>query len=467
MNNLKKHKISSSVVILVAIVLVAVVNIFVSAVNNKFPLKIDFTSNKMFELSDKTKEYLKNYDTPVDIYILASASDQDERISSVLSQYAALNSNINVVNINMAENPTFGKKYVTDGQSLMANSVIVDSGKRFKVNSMTELYGVNAQTGQYTSLNVENKITSALKYVSNDKQLKAYIVSGHNELAINGAMDKLTSENYEVSEINTLTSDLPQDASLVVVARPTVDFSKDEITKIDNYLLSGGNIQFYFDVDSKELTNLYTYLKSVWGMGVNDNVVVETDMSQSISLGSSGVTLVVPVVKSSEFTDSILKNKRTIAYFPYSKEISQEFESNGDISVMPLLTSSDSAYTTTNEIVAKAGGEKEGEFIVGALAQDKKHGSSVYVCGNTMLLTRDVSVLTNDYGLANYDYFMNLINYTTGNDESLIVDEKALINNIISISQSTSAVIFVLIVILIPAVILVCGFVIWIKRRNL
>ena len=190
-------------------------------------------------------------------------------------------------------------------------------------------------------------------------------------------------------------------------------------------------------------------------------------MSQSVSLGDSGVTLVVPVVKSSEFTDSIIKNKRTIAYFPYSKELTQEFETNGDISVMPILTSSDKAYTTTNEIVAKTGGEKEGEFTVGALAVDKKHNSSVYVSGNTMLLTRDASTLANDYGLANYDYFMNLTNYTLGNDDSFIVDEKALVNNAVSLSQADTVVIFAVVVILIPLVILLCGFIVWIKRRNL
>ena len=71
MNNVKKYKFVSSVAIAIAVVLVIVVNVFVSVLNNKLPLKIDLTSNKMYELSYKTKEYLKNYDTPVDIYILA------------------------------------------------------------------------------------------------------------------------------------------------------------------------------------------------------------------------------------------------------------------------------------------------------------------------------------------------------------------------------------------------------------
>ncbi len=466
MNNIRKHRINSWIVIAVAVVLVIVVNVFVTVLNSKFPLKVDLTTNKMYELSDKTYEYLKTFDTPVNIYILASEADQDERISSTLQKYAIANDNIKITNINVAENPTFGKKYVTDGSSLTANSVIVDAGERFKLFSMTELYGLDAQRGQYTSLNVENKITSALKYVSSDKKLTAYMINGHNELEVTGATNKLIDENYKVGMVNLLTEEIPADASLLMLVRPTVDFSDAEITKLDAYFSGGGNLQVYLDVDSQALTNLYKYLKS-WGIGVNDDVVVETDMSQSVALGSSGVALVVPVVKSAEFTDSIIKNNRTLAYFPYSKSLSQEFEVNGSVSTTTLLTSSDKSYTTTNEIVAQTGDEKVGEFAVAMLSEDSKNNSSVYVSGNTMLLTIDASTLMNEYGLANYDYFMNLINYTSGNEESFMVSEKTLVNNVISVSETGTVVIFVFIVIAIPVIILLCGLIIWFKRRNL
>ncbi len=466
MNNIKKHRINSYIVIAVAIVLVAVVNIFVTVLNNKLPLKVDLTTNKMYELSDKTKEYLKNFNTPVDIYILASEADQDERISSALQKYAAANSNVKITNINVAENPTFGKKYVADGASLTSNSVIVDAGERFKLFSVTELYGLDAQRGLYTSLNVENKITSALRYVSSDKQLKAYMINGHNELEVSGAVNKLADENYEVVALNLLTEEIPDDASFVMLVRPTVDFSEAEITKLDKYLSNGGDLQVYFDVDTKGLNNLYNYLKS-WGIGIDDKVVVETDMSQSVALGNSGVALVVPVVKSTDFTDSIIKNNRTLAYFPYSKSLNCEFEANGSVTTTPLLTSSNKSYTTANEIVAQTGDEQVGEFAVAILSTDSKNSSSVYVSGNTMLLTIDSSTLMNQYGLANYDYFMNLINYTLDNEDSFTVSEKTLVSNVISISQTGSIFIFALVVVAMPLVMLLCGIVVWIKRRNL
>lgn len=468
MNNAKKYKLVSSAIIAMAVVLVIVVNVFVSVLNSKLPLKIDLTSNKMYELSIKTKEYLENYDTPVDIYILAGETEQDNNIREVLDKYSAANKNINVTNINMTSNPTFGKKYVKDGKSLQLNSVIIDSGDKFKTYTMTELYGVNAQTGQYTSLNAENKITSALKYVSSEIQQKAYFIKGHNENAFDGAKTKLESENFEIGEVNTLTNEIPPDVDMLILAKPTADFSKDEITKIDDYLQKGGNMQIYLDVDSKNLSNLYDYLKSSWGIGVSDSIVIETDTSKSVSLSGSSMSLVVPNIKPYEFTNSIIDNQRTLAYFPYSRLTTQEFETNGDISVMPVLTSSEKAYTTTNyENVSKVGGEQDGEYAVSELSVDAKHASSIYVSGNTMLLTIDESTLTNNYGLANYDYFMNLTNFMLDNEESFSVDEKTLVNNVITLSDLGQKIIFMVVVIIMPVTVLIIGLIIWIKRRNL
>lgn len=463
----KNNKIKSAPVIVAAVIIVVLANVFVTMLTDKFPIKLDLTTNKMYELSDRTKEYLKNYDTPVDIYILAGESEQDENIRAVLDKYATSCKNIRLTNINMSSNPTFGKKYVTGTASLQANSVIVDGGDRFKMYTMNDLYGVNAQTGMYTSLNVENRITSALKYVSTDTALSACIVKGHNEMEIEGAKSVIESENYTVKEINTLTENIPSDASLLIIAKPTVDFSKEEISKLDEYLLGGGNIQIYFDVESQKLSNLYSYLKA-WGIEVNDNVVIETDISKSVSLAGTSMSLVVPAVKKLEFTESIIKNQRTLAYFPYSKSLTLAWESNGDLSAASILTSSEKSYTTTNyENVAKTGNEEEGEFTVAALARDLKHNSSVYVSGNTMLLSIDRSTLADNYGLANYDYLINLINYTLGNDDNFTVNEKTLVDNVITVSAMGERIVFALVVILIPVALLIIGVAIWIKRRHL
>ena len=327
MNNVKKYKFVSSVAIAIAVVLVIVVNVFVSVLNNKLPLKIDLTSNKMYELSDKTKEYLKNYDTPVDIYILAGESEQDGNIRTVLDKYAAANENINVTNINMTSNPTFGKKYVTDGKSLQSNSVIVDGGDKFKTYTMTELYGVNAQTGQYTSLNVENKITSALKYVSSETQQKAYLIKGHNEIAVDGAKTKLESENFEVGEVNTLTDDIPSDANMLIVAKPTADFSKEEILDLlekarrfeenpNRKILEGKVVAtLFFEPSTRTRLSFETAVNRLGG-----KVIGFSDASTTSS--SKGETLKDTIMMVSNYVDLIIMRHHLEGAARYASEIS-------------------------------------------------------------------------------------------------------------------------------------------------
>ena len=465
MNRIKAHKMGTSVAVIGAIILVIVLNIFMGILASKFSVKIDLTSNKLYGLSEKTTEYLKNYNTPTTIYVLASEAEQDDRVRSVLNQYAALNSCIEVKNINMKENPTFGMSYVKSDESLSTNSIIVDSGKRFKLFTRSQL--VIADEKSPDALNVENEVTSALRYVSSEKSFKAAFSKGHGESELKGAMQKLQSENYEVGEVNMLAEDIQKDISLLMIVNPTADFSESEITKLDNYMSNGGNLQVYFNIGNQNLPNLYRYLES-WGIGVNNDVVAETDENQLLIISGNGQRLIMPVIEDTEFTHSLIEKKRSLAYLPYSKSLTQKFEINGTIKTMPILTSTEKTHLSNNyEDVSQSNGSPEGKYAVGMLAEDSKTNSSVYVSGNTALLQIEEKTLSNNYNLANYDYFMNLVNYTLDNDEGFTVNKKTILDGSIVISQTQSNVVRVIVIIIIPLVVLLIGLAVWFKRRNL
>ena len=462
MNRKKKNIINITAYVLTGLLLVAALNIFVTVLSDKIDMSVDLTENKLYGLSDKTKEFLKSYNTDVNIYILSGAAQQDERVSEIAGQYHTLNGHINVTNINTAENPTFGTKYVKDGSSITTNSIIVDSGKRYKVFTPTDLTGDNS-----AMLNVENNITSALKYVATETTPKAYLTTGHGEHEAVGIKKKLDDENYEYAYLSTLTEDIPSDASVVISLRPMADFTADEITKIDNYLLQGGNLQVYLGVDSKQenMTNLFSYLDSSWGMGVSNDLAVETDEESTISGGSGMPSLIIPNILSSPFTDSIIAADRVIAHTPFAKVVTTKFEYNGDVKTEPVLTTTDKAYASSDEAaLTKNDGAEIGTYTIAALSQDSKHNSSVYVSGTTMLLTIDPERVQ---GLVNYDYFMNLTEYTTGSSTEFYTDAKPVLGSRIYISEAASKVVMAVVVIALPLLILICGIVVWFRRRNL
>ena len=54
----RKYKILSWLGILGAVVIFVLVNVFMTLLTGKFPLKLDLTSNKIYDISDDSREFL-------------------------------------------------------------------------------------------------------------------------------------------------------------------------------------------------------------------------------------------------------------------------------------------------------------------------------------------------------------------------------------------------------------------------
>ncbi len=450
MNNRKKFGISLTVSVIAAVALVAVVNVFATVLQNRMSI----ITSDAYELSDRTKDYLKTFDTSAHIYIFESAAKQDANITNVLKRYGELNSNIKVENVNPMEDPTFGSKYTEKGESLPANSVIVASDTRYRTFTLTSLY-------EGTYLSVENKITPALEYVSGDADLKACFVTGHGEIDAQGMKKKLTDETYVVEEWDSLMSDVPEDTSLVVCFRPLNDFTEEEITKLDAYLEKGGHFQLYTDNDTKALTNLYKYMES-WGMGFTDTMAADTNSDNYLYNGST--QLMYADVQPTPFTDDIITGDRRVAYLPYAKALDLLFESNGARTAMPVLATTDMTYTIAGDTLETVEDVPMGARMIAGLASDTDTGASVYAAGATFFMNYNEEDIT---GSVNYEYFDNLINYMLGTDASFTVNGKSAYGGMLMMNESQKVYVRTLVIFAIPLIVLVCAVIALLKRRKL
>ena len=450
MNNRKKFGINLTISVAAAIVLVAVINVFATVLESRMSI----ITSDAYELSDRTKDYLKTFDTPVNIYIFESASKQDANITNILRRYGELNSNIKIENVNPMEDPTFGTKYTEKGESLPANSIIVASDTRYRTFTLTSLY-----EGTYFS--VENKITPALEYVSGDADLKACFVTGHGELDSAGMQKKLTDETYVVETWDSLMSDVPAETSLVVCFRPLNDFTEDEIKKLDAYLENGGRFQLYTDNNTKALTNLYTYMES-WGIGLTDTMAAETNSANYLYNGST--QLMYADVQPTPFTSSIITGDRRVAYLPYAKALDVLFESNGSRTVMPILATTAQTYTVTGDTLETIEDVPQGARMIAGLASDLDTGASVYVAGATFFMNYNEEDIT---GSVNYEYFDNLLDYTIGTDSSFTVNGKSAYGGMLMMSEGQKVYVRTLVIVALPLIVLVCAVVALLKRRKL
>ncbi|MCH5185472.1 MAG: GldG family protein [Oscillospiraceae bacterium] len=463
-----KYLINSTVMLVGVMAVIIVFNILVSVFVDKFPVKLDLTEAKVFEISESTYEYLESFDTPVTIYILAGEQDQDDSIRTVLDKYEKANKNIKIVNINPSENPTFGRKYVEAGNRLSMNSVIVDAGNRFKVYSHADMYNVNSSNIP-TSIRAEQKITAALKYVSSSIDYKVYFVRGHGEESLDGAEMRLKSDNYVTGSFNIASEEIPSDADMLIVVNPRNDFTKAEIAKLDAFFKNAGKAQFLFEGSSPELPNLYELIRE-WGIQVNNDLVI--DESNVTNIG-----LVKAENATNDITAPIVDGGRITAYYPFPKSVTKLYDSNSGVEVIPIIVTSESAYAkgditeaVSAESIVKNENDKTGEFIIAAAAT--KQGANpdedaiIFVSGSTLLLDTDPDMLA-EYGFANYDIYSAVMNYLEGSKENYSIQPRSLVSNMLTIEILDFVVMGGITVIIIPIAALIFGITVWIRRKHL
>ncbi len=449
----------SIVTSLVVVLVIIGINLLVTLLGQKVQLKFDMTQNQLYDITAETKDYLASYDTPVTIYVLSSEANEDKKVSMILDQYAILNSNIKVENINPTENPTFGRKYVSDGENLISDSVIVDGGERFRVYEYEELY-----SSDRASIDVENKITSALKYVSGENNTSVYFITGHNEKRLDGVEEELESQSYGYANLNLMTEDIPPEAAAVIISAPSADFTSAELVKLDNYLASGGGAMFFLNADSSGLTELYSYLEE-WGVVVNNTIVVEGEQSKYYQVQNQQIYFCTPDIESTPITDALIEHDRLIGYIPYSRTF--EVKDVNDTEVTTLLTSTDNAYTTSDFDNQTQGADSvTGEAIIGLTAENVSSGGRIYVCGNMFLYNNSPELIDDTFGFANFDYFMNLLSYCEGEDD-YTASARTIFGSALVVSKTATDWIFRICVVAIPLATLIIGVAVWMRRKHL
>ncbi|MGN0181561.1 MAG: Gldg family protein [Candidatus Ornithomonoglobus sp.] len=456
----KKYRLLSWIAIAIAVAVFVLVNVFMSALTKKVNIKIDLTSNKKYELTEESYAYLKEYDKDTTIYILASVTEQDINARAILDRYAAANSHIKLENVDVSKNPTFGRDYVSEGKTLTENSVIVVSGEKSRVIENSEFYPTS--NGNITGIDVESKITSALKYVSSDAQFKAYFTTGHNEADFKGAKEALEAENYVLGDVATLTEDIPQDADVVIVPRPLTDFTTGEIAKLDTYVRDGGALQLYVSGECPELTNINTWL-SANGIGINEDVIVE---SKDNAVGSGGSYLFVMNYVKNDITENIIAKNKVSGYVPFAKSLKMTATS-GAYTVESCLSSSDNSYTSADfDKPTRDTAVSTGAADIALMSTNADTNGKIYVSGTTMLLSYSVSDV-NNIGFANFAYFTAVTNSMSGAGEAFVVPVKSVGANLLVMNSIQKAVMFIVVVILVPLLLLALGIAVFFRRRNM
>ena len=98
---------------------------------------------------------------------------------------------------------------------------------------------------------VETSLNDGLHNLFSNAKALGYI-TGHGEVDHTSAdyaanFEKLISNNYELKDIDLNSADIPAGMNAIIINGPKQDFTEEELYKIDQFLLRGGNVMIFID----------------------------------------------------------------------------------------------------------------------------------------------------------------------------------------------------------------------------
>ena len=456
----------STGMIAVAVVVAVLVNIVVGELPGSIT-NIDLTGEKLYSLTDQTKEFVKNLEEDITIYVLVKEENCDSTLAQTLERYEDLSDHISVEYVDPTVNPRFHTQYTS--ASITTNSLIVVSDKRSKVIDSSEIYESSFDYYSYsyttTGYDGEGQITSALDYVTSDSLPKVYFLEGHGEIALSTTFtDALAKENVEYETICLMNYDaVPEDTACLVINAPSSDFSEDDKNKVISYLEAGGKVITNTLYNGENMTNYYAILEYM-GITVEDGFVLEGDSSYYYQIPF----YLLPEVKTNSYTTNISNNYYIFAPYAQGMQLDEEDE---NLSFTEILTTSAHAYVKSDVSNAsdyrKTENDVEGTFVIGVEAvktyEDSETEATLVAYSCSELFTDAASQVVSG---ANQMLFTNTISKFVDHTVSVSIPVKSYEVSTLTVAQSDRVLISAMTTVIMPMVCLLIGFVIWFKRRR-
>ncbi|MCI1722936.1 MAG: GldG family protein [Lachnospiraceae bacterium] len=449
----------------VAIAAIIIINMIVGAIPSTFT-KIDITDNKLYSIGNVTKGVLSGLDQDIDIYYLAQSGKENDTIKRLLDSYSAASSHIKVEEKDLNTNPTFAKQY-TD-ETVQDNSIIVVCGDKSRYISNDEINDTDSSSYSYSSsqsFDGEGQITSAIAYVTNSTETTMYVTSGHNEISLDDSITKLlTKANVTTSDLNLLSTDIPDDCKTLMIFAPSSDFTAEEAQKVITYLQNGGHAMIVSVASTTEMPNFDSIL-AAFGISRIDGYVIDND---SAHYTQAPVLLMPDKVSSSVVYDGLSDLNLVYAFAQGIKTA----DDTGSYTVSPILQSSSDSYSISLDTTTgtKEDGDPQGPFdlAVSVTGGDNNTKLLYYTTPCAFSSTALSSLLNANVSMPEGDtkLLSNSITYLTDTETNVTVDAKSTAVTYNTVSETIGTATRAIFMYVLPACVLILGFVFWFRRRS-
>ena len=433
-----------------AILTVATIGIVVllNYMSTRYYKRFDVTEGNLHTLSPASIQVLEELDQEIEIVGVYPNGQGQDRFEQWLDEYRARTDKIRYRIIDPVRQP--GEADLL-GWDAYGSGLIVRRGTRT----------------QQVRTPDEQDITSALLKISRDTSKTVYFLSGHNEpspveyggsnYGQVGAL--LQDNNYQIETLNlAITGTVPSDAGIVVVAGLKTPLLREEQERLRAYLQGGGKALIL--VDPGQETGINEVL-SPWQVRIENLLVV--DLQRSLS-GDP----ITPLIDRYQFSQ-ITKDLPMIA-LPLACPIVYTGDDETGVPFIPLAMTSEKSWADTTMEQGQDLGYDQDTDIAGPLTlmatiESQVEGSEektrLVLVGDSDFLVDDVlSQIPNGQF-----FFLNAVNWLAEDESLIAIGPKNNVPRNIRLTTIQEGVVCFGSLILIPAVIVIAGILVWLKRR--
>lgn len=457
------------------IVLVIAIVIVINMIAGQLPesiRNIDISDNRIYEISDTSREILKDLDQDVTFTVFAEKSSTDDMIKTFLDKYTSLSDKISVEWVD----PVLHPSELTEN-NVSEDTILVSCKETGKTTTVafsdilvTDEYSYyTTGTSSATEFDGEGQLTGAVNYVTSDSQKKIYYTTGHGESSFSSSVtDLLDKSNMTEEELNLImTGEIPEDCNLLFMYSPVTDITEDEQALLKDYIAHGGKVYITLPSEKKEETPNLDALLTSYGMTPADGYIA--DMSRNYQ---GNYYYIFPQISAYDEMAEGLSSNMVLLINAHGLTITDP--ETDTITVSSFMDTSDQGYAVTED------SQTEGTYSLGAVAtqtlsaedtaeedtsgdseEELEEGRLTVVAADSLI---DPQITDAFSTLENLDLFMNTISANFDDVQNVAIEAKSL--QVTYNTMQHAGVISLFLIIGIPLIILVFGFVQWWKRRK-
>ncbi len=498
------------------IALIVLINAVVSVVCERYPLTVDFTTDKMYTVNEENIEFIKGVDYKVKLSVLfseenytnasviynttqiydATGGNYLKQTADLLKQYNKYNKNITVEFLDATNQQVVSQVLEAfedvDTSSLNYGDILVEcyvdgevKAPRRGIISLSDCYELESEddTGYYEAMgyavtqtvkgnNIEQAVANGIFKTANLTSISAAVITANSNSIYVEDFKKVCADNAITLETcGTITNTDFSKYDVMIICAPIDDYTTLEIKAISQWLENDGKkgktLLFFASATSPDLPNLYAFLED-WGIAVEKGYTYYSKDSRYYSTDRTNIYLESMLT---DYTSSV--DNSSYGYIAnYMVPISAVYEAKDTRSVEAILQTSD--MSTYKKPIDDSSWEASGagnNFPAMMISKDEYEGSksNVIVCSSADFLTNSFTTTKSDNG--NYALLINVLNNTSRNDEDKFVMETKVLADTsgmftTSTTNAQNIIIAIIFVGLIPLGLIATAIFVYIRRKN-